>query len=72
MDFGDSPDEAEFRLRLRAWLATNNPGLPASSTDDDYWARPGGVAPVALRRRLLRPVVADARSAARACRASTT
>jgi alkylation response protein AidB-like acyl-CoA dehydrogenase len=38
MDFGDSPDEAAFRLRLRAWLRDNNPGLPASSTDDDYWA----------------------------------
>ena len=31
-------DEAEFRLRLREWLDDNNPGLPASSTDDDYWA----------------------------------
>ena len=38
MDFGDSPAEAEFRARLRAWLETNNPGLPASSTDDEYWA----------------------------------
>jgi alkylation response protein AidB-like acyl-CoA dehydrogenase len=38
MDFGDSPDEAEFRLRLRAWLGDHNPGLPASSTDDEYWA----------------------------------
>ena len=38
MDFGDSPDEAEFRLRLRAWLVDHNPGLPASSTDDEYWA----------------------------------
>ena len=38
MDFGDSPDEAEFRLRLRAWLDGHNPGLPASSTDDAYWA----------------------------------
>ncbi len=37
MDFGDSPHEAEFRTRLRTWLDTNNPGLPASSTDDDYW-----------------------------------
>jgi alkylation response protein AidB-like acyl-CoA dehydrogenase len=37
MDFGDSPAEAEFRARLRTWLETNNPGLPASSTDDDYW-----------------------------------
>jgi alkylation response protein AidB-like acyl-CoA dehydrogenase len=38
MDFGDSPAEAEFRNQLRDWLSTNNPGLPASSTDDDYWA----------------------------------
>ena len=37
MDFGDSPAEAAWRLRLREWLRTNNPGLPASSTDDDYW-----------------------------------
>jgi alkylation response protein AidB-like acyl-CoA dehydrogenase len=37
MDFADSPAEAEFRLRLRAWLETHNPGLPPSSTDDDYW-----------------------------------
>ncbi len=39
MDFRDSPAEAEFRARLRAWLADNNPGLPVSSTDDEYWAR---------------------------------
>ncbi len=39
MDFGDSPEEAAFRQRIRAWLAENNPGLPASSTDDEYWAR---------------------------------
>ena len=38
MDFGDSPAEADFRHRLRAWLAENNPGLPTSSTDDRYWA----------------------------------
>jgi len=37
MDFDDSPEEAAFRLRLRAWLQSNNPGLPASSTDDAYW-----------------------------------
>ncbi|MCU1452034.1 MAG: acd 4 [Acidimicrobiales bacterium] len=37
MNFGDSPDEAELRARLRAWLADNDPGLPASSTDDAYW-----------------------------------
>jgi alkylation response protein AidB-like acyl-CoA dehydrogenase len=39
MDFRDSPEEAEFRARLRAWLAAHNPGLPVSSTDDEYWAR---------------------------------
>ena len=38
MDFGDSPSEAAFRLRLREWLAVNNPGLPVSSTSDEYWA----------------------------------
>jgi alkylation response protein AidB-like acyl-CoA dehydrogenase len=38
MDFGDSPEEREFRLRLREWLEEHNPDLPASSTDDDYWA----------------------------------
>ena len=37
MDFGDSPEESAFRGRLRAWLQDNNPGLPTSSTDDDYW-----------------------------------
>jgi alkylation response protein AidB-like acyl-CoA dehydrogenase len=37
VDFADSPGEAGFRDRLRAWIAQNNPGLPASSTDDDYW-----------------------------------
>ena len=31
--------EAEFRSRLRAWIAEHNPGLPVSSTDDEYWAR---------------------------------
>lgn len=39
MDFRDSPEEAAFRKRLRAWIAENDPGLPASSTDDEYWAR---------------------------------
>jgi alkylation response protein AidB-like acyl-CoA dehydrogenase len=37
MNFADSPDELEFRLRLREWLKTNNPGLPSSSTSDGYW-----------------------------------
>jgi alkylation response protein AidB-like acyl-CoA dehydrogenase len=39
MDFRDSPAEAEFRTRLRAWLADSNTHLPTSSTDDEYWAR---------------------------------
>ncbi|MEI8002239.1 MAG: acyl-CoA dehydrogenase family protein [Actinomycetes bacterium] len=39
MDFCDSPAEADFRARLRAWLVDHNPGLPASSTDDEYWER---------------------------------
>jgi alkylation response protein AidB-like acyl-CoA dehydrogenase len=38
MDFADSPEEASFRTRLREWLAHNNPGLPPSSTADEYWA----------------------------------
>jgi alkylation response protein AidB-like acyl-CoA dehydrogenase len=37
MDFGDSPAEATFRARLRDWLRASNPGLPASSTSDEYW-----------------------------------
>jgi len=42
VDFGDSPAESEFRLGLRAWLRTNNPGLPPSSTTDEYWAGQAG------------------------------
>ena len=38
MDFADSPEEGAFRLRLREWLGHNNPGLPPSSTADEYWA----------------------------------
>ena len=39
MDFFDSPEEAQFRGRLHAWLVDNNPGLPPSSTSDEYWER---------------------------------
>jgi alkylation response protein AidB-like acyl-CoA dehydrogenase len=39
MDFRDSPAESEFRARLCVWLAEHNPGLPTSSTDDEYWAQ---------------------------------
>ena len=41
MDFTDSPAERAFRLRLRAWVREHNPGLPPSSTDDDYWRGQG-------------------------------
>ena len=36
VDFDDSPEEAAFREHIRGWLAEHNPGLPASSTDDEY------------------------------------
>jgi len=39
MDFRDAPAESEFRTHLRAWLTHNNPGLPSSSTADEYWIR---------------------------------
>ncbi|HEY7106461.1 MAG TPA: acyl-CoA dehydrogenase family protein [Acidimicrobiia bacterium] len=37
MDFADAPEEHDFRLRLRAWLADHNPHLGPSSTADEYW-----------------------------------
>ena len=37
MDFADSAEEHAFRLRLREWLGDNNPGLPPSSSADEYW-----------------------------------
>src|SRR5262249_22749320 len=37
--FPDPRAEAEFRSRLRAWVTEHTPGLPVSSTDDEYWAR---------------------------------
>ncbi|MEU1997656.1 acyl-CoA dehydrogenase family protein [Nocardia gamkensis] len=39
MDFRDSSQEAEFRARLRAWLAETAGKFPTSG--DDYWARQG-------------------------------
>ncbi|MBC7303331.1 MAG: acyl-CoA dehydrogenase family protein [Nocardia sp.] len=39
MDFRDSPAEAEFRERLRAWLAEQAGKFPTSG--DEYWARQG-------------------------------
>ena len=37
MDYRDSPDEAAFRSRLRAWLVDHTPDLGVSSTSDEYW-----------------------------------
>jgi alkylation response protein AidB-like acyl-CoA dehydrogenase len=42
MDFGDSPEEAAFRTRLREWVRANNPDLPPSSTSDAYWEGQAG------------------------------
>ncbi|WP_067887951.1 acyl-CoA dehydrogenase family protein [Nocardia vaccinii] len=39
MDFRDSPEEAEFRSRLRDWLAETAGRFPTSG--DEYWARQG-------------------------------
>ena len=49
MDFGDSREEAAFRGRLREWVRANNPGLPASSTSDAYWAVFGQIPPPILK-----------------------
>lgn len=40
MDFRDSPEEATFRDRLRAWLHQQAGTFPAAG-DDEYWARQG-------------------------------
>ncbi|MEU6372594.1 acyl-CoA dehydrogenase family protein [Streptomyces sp. NPDC046909] len=39
MDFRDSPEEAAFRERLRAWLTERAGEFPTSG--DEYWARQG-------------------------------
>ena len=39
VDYRDTPEEAAFRARIRAWLGDNNPHLPPSSTSDEYWER---------------------------------
>jgi len=39
LDFRDSPDEAEFRNKLRTWLAENAGAFKASG--DDYWTCQG-------------------------------
>ncbi|MFF5440808.1 acyl-CoA dehydrogenase family protein [Streptomyces achromogenes] len=39
MDLSYTPEEEEFRARLRAWLATALPGLPARPSPNDWPAR---------------------------------
>ncbi|MFF3845807.1 acyl-CoA dehydrogenase family protein [Streptomyces sp. NPDC002328] len=39
MDLADTPEEAEFRARLREWLAKALPTLPARPSPDDWPAR---------------------------------
>ena len=39
MDFRDSPEEAAFRDRLRAWLSEQKGKFPTSG--DEYWAAQG-------------------------------
>jgi hypothetical protein len=39
LDFRDSPEEADFRNKLRTWLAENAAAFKASG--DDYWTRQG-------------------------------
>lgn len=39
MDFRDSPEEAAFRDRLRAWLSVHASQFPSSG--DEYWTRQG-------------------------------
>ena len=41
MDFNDAPDEAEFRGRIRAWLATRIDTVKRSHSDDSYWTSLG-------------------------------
>ena len=40
VDYRDSPDEAAFRDRLRAWLAERGRDVPGRR-EDEYWARQG-------------------------------
>ncbi|MGW0367777.1 acyl-CoA dehydrogenase family protein [Streptomyces coeruleorubidus] len=39
MDLSDTPEEEEFRARLREWLAKTLPGLPAEPSPDDWPGR---------------------------------
>ena len=60
MDLRDSPEEARFRARLRAWLAENLPAEPEPAALADRWPYmrafqqrmyQGGWSPCPIRRR---------------------
>ena len=53
------PRSAQFRLRLRDWLSQQQPGPPAVLDGRRVLGRAGRLAPDPLRRRVLRPVVAE-------------
>ena len=71
VDFDDSPEEAAFRARIRAWLADNNPGSARVVDRRRVLGPAGRVALRAVRRRVLRAHVAEAHTAATSCRRST-
>ena len=64
MDFADSPDEAAFRADLREWAQANNPRPAAVVDRRRVLGRPGRVASLAVRRRVLRARRGRRRSAA--------
>ena len=41
MDFHDAPEEAEFRQRIRTWLAERGDTVKRSHADDSYWTMLG-------------------------------
>ena len=41
MNFHDSPEEAEFRTRIRSWLAGQGASVKRSHSDDGYWTALG-------------------------------
>jgi alkylation response protein AidB-like acyl-CoA dehydrogenase len=41
LDFRDSPDEAEFRHRIRSWLDEQGDSIKRSHSDDEYWTMLG-------------------------------
>ncbi|WP_298692811.1 acyl-CoA dehydrogenase family protein [uncultured Sphingomonas sp.] len=40
MNFDDSPEEAAYRLKVRAWIAANKPDLSVLGPEDRVWTEP--------------------------------